>query len=192
MISRLYWRLSACCLAAAMAAASVTVLTSIGIEGLLDDEVDRYGKNFRDAIVPILDRLPDDRAFTDLRLILAMPDVAGIEVFGAGGRRIWHAGESLEIVGYRFGERGTLSHISADGTHYEMYWSAKALQAGYGVALRLDRRWQAPILRQVTGWTLLVSIALLVCGTVIGIVGFRRKILDAPRRSDDSRGRLEP
>ena len=177
MIWRSYWRPTAACLISAIAAGIFSALMMAEIGRLLGEEIDRNVGNLREIIVPIVDQLPDDGAYANFRLILTMPELKGIEAYSSQGRRIWHAGESLEIVGYRLGEQAVLSHATKDAARYEVFWSAQALHADYGVALRLDTRWQDPILQRMTGLTISASFILVLCGIVISAVVLERKIM---------------
>lgn len=174
-ISQSYRRIIFGCLSCAVAAGIATGVVMAQTGRFLNEQVERIAGNLREIVVPVVERMPDDGNTEELRRMLAMPDLTGIEVFGSQGRRIWHAGESLEIVGYRFDGQSTLSHVTADRTRYEVFWSAQALQAGHGVALRLDTRWEDRIRRDVLGPTLLISFGLLGTGIAISRWLFERR-----------------
>lgn len=175
MISRISWRWAAVWLVAVTLAGMAFALTAAAAGWLLDEEAARYLRGLRELVVPIVDRIPNQDAFADLQLVLAIPDVTGIEIFGEEGRRIWHAGESLEIVGYRFSERSTLSHATADATRYEVFWSAQALQARHGIALRLDVGRRGALLRRFAVRAAALSALLLVAGIALGMTAFRHR-----------------
>jgi|GEM_PF-5981542 len=136
------WRTSTLVgLVLALAAALSAALWLLALDKHLKTDVERLATNVREMAA---NHMGEAGAAADggrLAQMLAMPEILGIEVYTADGRRTWGGGESLEIVGYRLDRTTELIHVSQDGARHEVFWPANLQGGRYGLAIRLDTSW---------------------------------------------------
>lgn len=146
------------------------VLATLEIERLLAGEMRRTADELRESLMQAAIRLPEDDIFAgDVRRMMRTTRLRGLEIFSPQGRRVWSAGEPLEIVGFPLDQRRSVTHTTADGSRFESYWHADFLQARHGLALRLDRDWQQPVRRRMLIASLIAAAVLLAAAAGIGL-----------------------
>lgn len=151
-------------------AACGAALAALESERMLAGEMQRTVEDFRKSLMQVANRLPEDESMAaELRRMMRTTRLRGIEIFSPQGRRVWSAGEPLEIVGYPLDQRRAVTHATADGSRFESYWHAELLQSRHGLALRLDRDWQQPVRRRMRTASLIVVATLVAAAAGIGL-----------------------
>lgn len=147
--------------------AAAAYLTFVLLRAHFDEDVEGRALSARQVILAQIHQAGWSYAEDDELWVFELPYVRGVEVFASDGRRIWGAGEPLEIVGYKLNRDSPLVHRTSSRMAREFYWPANLLTGDQGIAVRVDIGVQKAAVQQLRNRLLIVYGAIFV---LLGII----------------------